>query len=404
MTEQTLLRLTADFYQNPHATYRELVKSGPVHRVELPNGLRAWLVTSYELAKQVLTDPTVSKDLYGPAGATAQGSANIPLRLDPPINDNLVYSDPPRHTRLRKIAAKALSGNAIRDFTPRIAEIARTLLRLTAGQSDIDLLGSYAYPYTVTVICELIGIDAADRTLFQSWLQTQISAADTADKYAAAANFENYVHGLMERRDGQGATDFLSELMAPDEQGDRLDKRELVAMINAILLGGQETTAALIGNTVLTLLLRPDLMEELRANPDIVPEFIEEQLRFESSGNISPPRFTTAPLRLGGTVIPAGQVVVVSLATANRDPGYFERPTEMDPHRLDNRHLAFGYGIHRCVGAALARSEAKIALSELLSHFSDISLAVEPTELRWQSSSITRGLTSLPVRVRCAVH
>ncbi|WP_327145311.1 cytochrome P450 family protein [Nocardia sp. NBC_01327] len=393
--------MTEDFYQNPQATYKLLNEHGSVHHVELPNGMRAWLVTGFELAKKVLTDPTISKDLYGPAGEMAQADANVALRLDPPVNDNLVYADPPRHTRLRKIAMKALSGKAIRDFTPRISEIAESLLQSIDidGTDSIDLLSAYAYPFTITAVCELIGIDSDDRAEFQGWLQTQLSAAEVADKYIAAANFETYVYRLMGKRDGRAATDFLSELMSPADDGEQLEKRELVAMVNAFLLGGQETTAALIGNSVLAMLRRPELMDELRESPDLVAPFIEEMLRHESSGNVSPPRFTTEPIRLGDKIIDAGQVIVVSLASANRDLAQFSRPDEMDPHRLDNRHIAFGYGIHRCVGSALARMEAKTAVSCLLAHYSKISLDVDIDSLRWQSSSITHGLMSLPVRV-----
>ncbi|MFF5037375.1 cytochrome P450 family protein [Nocardia salmonicida] len=400
MTTDSIHQLTADFYQDPQATYRVLNERGRVHNVQLPNGLRAWMVTGYDQAKQVLSDPTISKDLYGPAGELAQEAANIPLRLDPPVNNNLVYSDPPRHTRLRKIAMKALAGRAIREFDSRIPAIAGSIIESIGAATEFDILRDYAYPFTVTVVCELIGIDPSDRGKFQGWLRTQLSAADVVEKYAAAASFEAYVYRLMDLRDGRPATDFLSELMSPSDDGERLDRQELVAMVNALLLGGQETTAALIGNSVLTLLRRPLLIKELRTSPDLVPAFIEEMLRHESSGNVSPPRFTTAPIQIGGQRIEAGQVIVVSLSSANRDPSKFERPDELDPNRPDNRHLAFGYGIHRCAGAALARREAQVAVSSLLAHYSDISAAADLDTLQWQSSSITHGLISLPVRVK----
>lgn len=399
MTTDSIHHLTEDFYRNPQATYRTLNARGRVHHVQLPNGLRAWMVTGYDLVKQVLSDPTISKDLYGTAGELAQASANIPLRLDPPVNDNLVYSDPPRHTRLRKVAMKALNGQAIRAFDQRIPEIADSILGTIGTATEVDIISAYAYPFAITVVCELIGIDPADRGEFQSWLQTQLSAADTDEKYAAAASFEKYVYRLMDLRDGRPATDFLSDLMSPSDDGEPLDRRELVAMINALLLGGQETSAALTGNSVLEMLRRPILMEELRANPEHIPAFVEEMLRYESSGNVSPPRFTTTQVEIGGQRIEAGEVIVVSLASANRDPDKFEHPDELDPSRLDNRHLAFGYGIHRCAGAALARRQAQVAVSSLLAYYSDISAAVDVDTLQWQSSSITHGLISLPVRV-----
>ncbi|MDX3228679.1 cytochrome P450 [Streptomyces sp. ME19-01-6] len=398
MTADHIHRLTEDFFQDPHATYRLLNEHGPVHRVEFPNGMNAWLVTGYELAKQALADPSVSKDLYGSAGEIAQANGNVVLRLDPPVNDHMLYSDPPRHTRLRKIAMKALSSRAIRDFTPKISQIADSLLDAMAGKESVDLLEAYAYPFSVTNICDLIGIDASDRTEFQGWLTTQVSTAGVSEKYAAAANFEAYVWRLVEEREKVVGNDLISELVTPSSDGDRLDERELVAMVNVILLGSQETVAGLISNAVRTMLTQPRLLDELKRDPDLIPAFLEEVLRYESSGNIGTYRFTTEPIQLGTQVIDSGQILLVVPAAANRDPKQFDRPDEMDPHRSDNRHIAFGYGVHRCPGASLGRTEAHIAISRLLERYPDISLAVPAEELRWQQSLISRCLVSLPVR------
>ncbi|WP_329182107.1 cytochrome P450 (plasmid) [Streptomyces decoyicus] len=399
MTTDSVHRLSGEFFQNPHAVYRELNAKGPAHRVEFPSGMNAWLVTGYDLAKEVLTDPSISKDLYGPPGEAAQINGNAALRLDPPVNDHMLYCDPPRHTRLRKIAMRALSSSTIREFTPRIEQIAASLLDAMAGQEPVDLLRAYAYPFSVSVICELIGIRASDRNEFQDWLTTQVSTADVAEKYAAAANFEEYVHRLCEERRGTGGSDLISELMSPADDGDRLDQRELVGMVNVILLGSQETVAGLIGNAVLTMLCQPRLLGDLRRDPDLIPAFLEETLRFESSGNVATPRFTTAPVHLGKHTVGSGQIVLVAPAAANRDPDRFDSPDDMDPSRPDNRHLAFGYGIHRCPGSSMARTESRIALTHLLSRCPDLSLAVDVEELKWQPSLISRGLLSLPVRL-----
>ncbi|MFE0171801.1 cytochrome P450 [Streptomyces sp. NPDC059002] len=408
MATDSVHRLSGDFFQNPHAVYRELNERGPVHRVEFPSGMNAWLVTGYDLAKEVLTDPTLSKDLYGPPGEQAESNGNTVLRLDPPVNDHMLYCDPPRHTRLRKIAMKALSSGTIRDFTPRMEKIADSLLDGMAdragtdgmaGQEPVDLLQAYTYPFSISVICELIGIRASDRAEFQGWLATQVSTADADEKHAAAARFEAYVHRLCEERAGKGGGDLVSELMSPADDGDRLDRRELVGMVNVILLGSQETVAGLIGNAVLILLNQPRLLAGLRRDPALVPAFLEETLRYESSGNVATPRFTTAPVRIGGHTVDSGQIVLVAPAAANRDPGRFDCPHDMDPSRPDNRHLAFGYGVHRCPGAAMARTESRIALTRLLSRFPDLSLAVDAEELTWQPSLISRGLLSLPVRL-----
>ncbi|WP_373314543.1 cytochrome P450 [Streptomyces longispororuber] len=294
---------------------------------------------------------------------------------------------------------KALSGAVVRDFTPRIEQIADDLLDAQPGPGTVDLLKTYAYPFSGSTICELIGIDAADRTEFQGWLTTQISTAEAPEKHAAAAAFEAYVHRLFEEREEKAADDLISELMAPGDDGERLDRRELVSMINAILLGSLGTVAGLVGNTVLTLVTQPRLLAELRRDPGLVPAFIEEVLRYESAGNIASPRFTTEPVRLGGHTVGSGEIVLVAAAAVNRDPHHFEQPHAMDMSRPENRHLAFGYGIHRCPGAALARTEARIAVTRLLARHPDLSLAVDPGDLRWQPSLIARTLVALPIRL-----
>ncbi|MEU7582069.1 cytochrome P450 [Streptomyces sp. NPDC041068] len=399
MSVDPVHRLSEDFFQDPHSVYRELNEHGQVHQVEFPSGMRAWVVTGYDLAKRVFADPAISKELYGSAGEIAQANANTVLRLDPPVNDHMLYRDPPHHTRLRKIAMKALSSAVVRDFTPRIEEIAESVLDEFAGQDSVDLLTTYAYPVSGSGICEIIGIDAADRTKFQGWLATQISTADTDVKYAAAMEFEGYVHRLFDERREKAGNDLISELMSPSADGDRLDQDEILAMVNAILLGSVGTVAGLIGNAVLMMTTQPHLQDELRGDPELIPAFLEETLRYESAGNLASPRFTTQPLELGAHTIGSGEVVLVAAAAVNRDAQHFDRPDVMDVRRAENRHLAFGYGIHRCPGAALARTEARIAIAALLRRYSDISLAVDIEELRWQESLIARTLLSLPVRL-----
>ncbi|MEV5975409.1 cytochrome P450 [Streptomyces sp. NPDC052114] len=399
MSVESVHRLSEDFFQDPHAVYRELTAHGHVHHVEFPSGMRAWVVTGYDLAKQVFADPTISKELYGPAGEVAQANARTVLRLDPPVNDHMLYRDPPHHTRLRKVAMKALSSAVVRDFTPRIQEIAETALDAMAAEDEVDLLTTYAYPVSGSGICEIIGIDAADRTRFQGWLATQVSTADTDVKYAAAADFEAYVYRLFDEREERAAEDLISELMSPAGDGERLDRAELVSMVNAILLGSVGTVAGLIGNAVLMMTAQPALQDELRRDPALIPAFLEETLRYESAGNLASPRFTTEPVELDGHTIGAGEVVLVAAAAVNRDARHFDRPHVLDPHRPENRHLAFGYGIHRCPGAALARTEARIAIAALLARYSDLALAVDVRQLRWQQSMIARTLLTLPVRL-----
>ncbi|MFI7190278.1 cytochrome P450 family protein [Nocardia nova] len=399
MTVDAPYKLGEDFFQNPYPTYAELNRRGPVQHVEFPSGMRVWLITDYDLAKQVLLDPTMSKDLYGPAGETAQRNGNVVLRLDPRVNDHMLYADPPRHTRLRNIVMKALSGNAVRDLAPRVAEIADALLADMAGRPEVDLIEAYALPLAISVISQLLGVPVADRTIFQTWLTVQLSTAGVDEKYAAAAEFQRYVADLVEnRRSGAQATDLLAELIAATDDGGHLSESELVAMVNALLLGSQETTAGMIGNAVRILLGDRGLFEDLRRDDYLIRPFIDEVLRFEGSVHMATYRFTTAQVILGSQRIDSGQIVLVSLAAADRDAEQFDRPHRFDVSRMDNRHIAFGYGVHRCVGAALARTEVSIAVARLLAVFPELDLAVPAGDLCWQSSVITRALVELPVR------
>lgn len=400
----SITELSNEFFQNPHATYKILNDRGPVNQVEFPNGMRAWLVTDYDTAKAVLSDPTVSKDLYGPAGASAQINGNVKLRLDPPVNNNMMYADPPRHTRLRSIVMKALSGRAIEEFMPRVNEIATSLLKGLADKESVDLIGDYGLPFAITVMSELLGVPTSDRTIFQSWLSTQLSTAGVDEKYAAASNFKNYVSRLTDQRRECVGTDLLSELIHEADQGEQLSQEELVATVNALLLGSQETTASLIGNASLLILKDQRLFDDLRHDTDLIDPFLDEVLRYEGSVHMATYRFTTEAITLGSQTIDPGQILLVSLASANRDPKQFENPSKVDPFRAQNRHIAFGYGIHRCVGAALARKEVHIALSRLLEAYPEMTLDVPLQDLRWQSSVITRGLLKMPVRMgRCSL-
>jgi cytochrome P450 len=192
----------------------------------------------------------------------------------------------------------------------------------------------------------------------------------------------------------------LSAIVAASEDADRLSADETVSMAFLLLVAGHETTVNLIGNGVLALLRRPDRLAELRADPALVPAAVEEFLRFEGPVNLATYRHTTAPVGIGGTTIPAGEVVLVSLASANRDPAHFADPDELDLHREGGHHLAFGHGIHHCLGAPLARLEGEVAFRTLLGRFPDLALAVDPDELTWRQSILMRGLTRLPVRLR----
>jgi cytochrome P450 len=286
---------------------------------------------------------------------------------------------------------------------PRIEEIAAGLAdQLAAGPAEVDLLDAFAFPLPMTVICDLLGVPDDERTTFRSWSNTLLSSDGTAaERTAAGAAMAQYLGALVAAKRARPAEDMLSAIVAASEDADRLSADETVSMAFLLLVAGHETTVNLIGNGVLALLCHPDRLAELRADPELTPRAVEELLRFDGPVNLATFRHTTEPVEIGGVLIPPGEVVLVALASADRDPGHFPAADELDLHR-DAGHLAFGYGLHHCLGAPLARLEGDVAFRTLLARFPDLALAVEPEQLRWRSSTLMRGLTRLPVLLRQA--
>ncbi|WP_280429402.1 cytochrome P450 family protein [Nocardia brasiliensis] len=395
--------LSPGFYRDPQGAYGALRARGPVNRVAFPDGSTGWLITGYAEAKAAFGHPGISKRL-GSAGARAALEANNAghqLQAGP-FEHMLVFYDPPEHTRLRSLLTKAFSTRAVRGLAARVTELADALLTelATAGEV-VDLLDRYAVPLSMSVICELLGVPDTDRARFQSWSTVIVSSEHAArDRVTAATEFVAYIDHLIVSRTTEPGPDLLSELIAAGADGERLTPRELRSMVLVLLVAGFETTANLIGNAVVTLLSDNDSRRQLCGDATRIPAFIEEVLRFRSPTSETTFRYTTTPITLGGIAIAAGELIVVSVAAAGRDPRRFADPHRFDIDRPSNaEHLAFGYGIHFCVGAPLARMQGRIGLERLLARYPDLALspADEPT---WRTSFAIRGLTALPVRLR----
>ncbi|MFD7841660.1 cytochrome P450 [Nocardia sp. NPDC059764] len=391
--------LSDDFYQRPHDAYDLLRARGAAHFVRFPDGGTGWLVTDYEAAKAVFLDPAVSKALKSPGAQAALGGDAGGAAI---FGDMMLFYDPPEHTRLRALVNRAFSGRAVRELAPRITELADGLLAGLAedAASEQDLLDRYAFPLPMLVICELLGVPNEDRDSFRGWSTTLVSNDETPEaRGAAVGQFLGYIDGLIRAKQEAPADDLLSELISASEDGDRLSHRELISMVFLLLIAGFETTVNLISNAVAILLTDNGVRAALAADPGRMADFVEEVLRFESPASEGTFRYTTAPVAVGGVEIPAGRRVLVSMAAADRDPSRFDDPHRVDLDRADKSHLAFGYGIHRCVGAPLARMEGGVALTRLLAAYPDLVLATD-AELSWRKSLIVRGLTALPVRLR----
>ncbi|MFX0579435.1 cytochrome P450 family protein [Nocardia nepalensis] len=395
--------LTDDFYQHPHAAYDELRGRGPAHFVRFPDGGTGWLITDYEAAKAVFLDPTISKALKSEGARAALANAGVGARgAGGRFGDMLVFHDPPEHTRLRTLVNRAFSSRAVRELAPRITELADALLADLAGDAatDLDLLDRYAFPLPMLVICELLGVPNEERDNFRAWSTTLVSNDETAEaRGAALQQFVAYIDQLIGAKREDPAGDLLSELITVSEDGDKLSYRELIGMVFQLLFAGFATTVNLISNAVAILVSDNGIRAALVQDPGRVRDFVEEVLRYESPASEAGFRYTTVPVTVGSVEIPAGQRVLVSMAAADRDPARFADPQTFDLDRADKNHLAFGYGIHRCVGASLARMEGGIALARLLAAYPDLELAAG-AELSWRKSLNVRGLTGLPVRLR----
>jgi cytochrome P450 len=393
------IRLDQDFIQHPHVAYERLRAEAPVRPAIMPRGLRVWLVTGYADAKALLADPRLSKDnnrareLFEArvTGSTSAFSSSLAAHM--------LNMDPPDHTRLRKLVNKAFTGRTVSRLRPRIAQIADELLDSVAAAGTVDLLESFAFPLPITVISELLGIPGEDRDRFRGWSNMIVSAASPERLRENSTAMAGYLAELIAAKRAEATDDLLSNLVHVSEEGDKLSEVELISMAFLLLVAGHETTVNLIGNGVLALLERPDQLAALRADPSLLPNAVEEFLRFEGPVNIATLRFTTEPVRVGDVEIPAGEFVMVSLLAANRDGDRFAGPDRLDVTRPAGGHLAFGHGIHYCVGAPLARLEAEIALGKLVSRFGTLALDGPATSLRWRDSTLMRGLHTLPVRV-----
>jgi cytochrome P450 len=390
---------TPEFFQDPQTFQAELRAETPARAVITPNGFRVWVVSRYEEAKAVLADPTVQKNTAGMREVMAGNRVGDTEAREfaPDLSQHMLSMDPPDHTRLRRLVTKAFTARRIEQMRPRIEEITAELLgRLSAGD-EVDLLDVFAFPLPITVISELLGVDDEDREQFRRASNTLISSGGPEETRAAGQWMVGYFTRLIAAKRAEPGDDLLSALIETSEDSDRFSEQELVSMAFLLLVAGHETTVNLIGNGMLALLSHPDQLAKLKADPSLMPGAVEEFLRFRSPVNMSTFRFTTEPVVLGDVTIPADSLVLVGLGSANRDEDRFEHADQLDITRPVGGHLAFGHGIHYCLGAPLARLEGEIAFRGLLAAFPDMKLAVAPDDLTWRISILVHGLEKLPV-------
>jgi cytochrome P450 len=390
------------FKANPYPTYAELRSTAPVHRATLPDGRGVWLVTRYEDVLAIFKDERFVKDWR--KVMTPEQLAQIPAipEVMKPLSQNMLDTDPPDHTRLRALVSKAFTPRLVERMRPRVQAIADGLLDAVEGKGEMDLIDDYAFPLPITVIAELLGVPSEDRNSFREWSDAAVSG-NASQEYLEKIlvphmrAFTDYLRALFEAKRKDPEDDLVSALVRAEEAGEKLNEDELLGMVFLLLVAGHETTVNLIGNGTLALLRHPEQLRKLSDDPSLIKPAVEELLRYDGPVETSTERFAKEDVAIGETVIPKGEMVLVVIAAADHDSERFPDPDVLDITRADNKHLAFGKGIHHCLGAPLARMEGQIAIGTLLRRMPKLQLKVSPESLIWRPGMVLRGLQGLPV-------
>jgi len=384
-----------EFHANPYPFYHALREKDPVHQ----SPLGFWVLTRYDDVVTSLRDSRYGRDGFAPLIEAVYG----PETAEGNLPRSMLMRDPPDHTRLRSLVNKAFTPRVIEGMRARIQMIVERLLDKVQDARSMDVIDDLAYPLPVTVICEMLGVPLDDHEAIRGWSSDIARSLDAiglladpeivARGVAARRNLTDYFRRLLPERRKHPQADLLSLLIAVEEQGDKLNEGELLAMCLLLFIAGHETTVNLIGNGTLALLEHPDQMAKLRDDPVLIASAIEELLRYDSPVQWTA-RITNSDVEIGDRTVPSGSMVIAVIGAANRDPRHFQDPDRLDIVRADNRHVSFGFGIHFCLGAPLARVEGQIALGMLLRRMPDLALQAGATTDRRKSSAL-RGLQTL---------
>ena len=392
---------SSDFKANPFPFYARLRSEAPVYRTPLPDKQSAWLITRYEDVLVVLKDERFGKDrLRAKTSEQVKKQPWMP-NMFKPLTRNMLDVDAPDHTRLRGLVQKAFMPRLVENMRVRIEALSTELLDAAEMRGRMDLVHDYALPIPTTIIAEMLGVPAKDRHKFHRWSGAIVSSDSsrwgTLKAIPNVMAFVGYIRSLIKTKRESPCDDLLTELVKAGEAGDQFSDDELLAMVFLLLVAGHETTVNLIANGVLTLLENADQLRTLLGNASLIKSAVEELLRFSGPLETATERFAREDTIVAGTTIRRGEQVFAVLASANRDVQQFKDPDRLDLAREPNHHLAFGYGVHYCLGAPLARLEGQIAISSLFRRIPDLQLAKPVDALRWKRALVLRGLESLPV-------
>lgn len=391
-----------DFNQRPHEYFSWMRREAPIYKATgLGRRVDTYLVTRYEDVDALLLDQ--DRLMKNPRTAKTESGRDAPMWVPKafrPLMHNMLNTDEPDHRRLRNLVHKAFTPRMIRNLHPRIEAIAHELLEKAVKQGEVDLMEAFALPLPITVIADMLGIPPKDRDMFRGWVE-RIVVNPTPLKMARAVfairSFTRYIRKLANERRVKPQDDLISALVEAEDDGEMFTEDELIGMAFLLLVAGHETTVGLIGNGTKALLDNPEQMALLRRNPNLMDSAIEEMLRFDGPLQMTEQSYAKRSFELHGVKIPQGATVLPAILSANRDEEVFEQADSLLIDRKPNKHLAFGKGIHYCLGAPLARMEAKIAFCALLEHAPNLRLTTRPGELRYSDMMIVNRVVKLPV-------
>ncbi len=392
--------LSPEFKSNPFPIFARLRAEQPVYCTTLPDKSSVWLLSRYEDVLLLLKDERFAKNRHNALTPEQLRKQPWVPPMFHPLERNMLDLDPPDHTRLRQLVHKAFTPHLIEQMRARVERLANELLDAVAGKGEMDLIRDYALPLPMTIITEILGVPPRDRDKFHKWSKVIVSVSQFNANWRvilAIWKFNRYLRRFFKVRRADPLDDLVSALIRAEEAGDKLSEDELLAMVFLLLVAGHETTVNLIGSGTLELLQHPDQMDNLRRDPSLIKPAVEELLRFTAPVFMTTERYARHNVTIHDVTIPRGGMTLGVIGSANRDETVFENPDTLDITRENKKHLSFGHGIHYCLGAALARLEAQIAVNILLDRAPNLRLKDSPESLRWRPSLILRGLETLPV-------
>ncbi|MEC3841215.1 cytochrome P450 family protein [Bacillus amyloliquefaciens] len=393
---------SSEFHENPFAVLSRFREQDPIHKFELQRfggAFPAWLITRYDDCMAFLKDGRITRDVKRVMPKELIAKLNVSEDIDF-VSEHMLAKDPPDHSRLRSLVHQGFTPRMIEQLRTGIERITEELLDVMETKADPDIMRDFAAPLPFIVISELLGIPKEDRAKFQVWTSAMVDTSESGQDATnqALREFKQYMKTLIEEKRNHPGEDLTSKLIYAEEDGQKLSESELYSMLFLLVVAGLETTVNLLGSGTLALLLHKDQLETIKRQPDTIQTAVEELLRYTSPVIMMANRWAIEDFTYKDVSIKKGDMIFIGIGSANRDPEYFDEPDTLNVARTPNRHISFGFGIHFCLGAPLARMEASIAFNALLKRFPNIELNGAPADLTWRKNVFLRGLETLPVR------